>query len=213
VTSELMLDLFARYVLEPGERIESTRVWPGGSAVAVHTDARSFRIRPNSGLLLREAPWVEAVVLARRVDLEIGGRPETHAVVAEVGGGAVYLNDAGQVAELGPRVHRDLDPRAYAEVLVEYHPWSRAWPTLILDRAQLRSQFGHPELPDAEPPSVRPTQTGLELSFLSAAVSAPQYAKGDLTVYAWTVDVPRDAPARWRRRPMLEGVSLEPAQR
>src|SRR4029453_2754344 len=134
--------------------------------------------------------------------LELEGQPETHAILVETGRGALYLNDPATVADLGRRLHTGLDPAAYAQVLVEYPPWSRASRALIRSRTQLREWFGNPDLPECEPPSLRSTGEGLELSFCSsAAYAVEQYGPSALDVYAWQVEAPPDAPARWQRRP------------
>jgi hypothetical protein len=70
-----------------------------------------------------------------------------HGFLLVVDGGVVFLNDAGQMAELGRRLGSDLSAAAYAEVLARFHgpardtwliaswkaltsfPWSPARPT------------------------------------------------------------------------------------
>jgi len=214
VTNERMVDLLGRHVLWSDERIERTKEWPGHGGVAVTTDQRYFVLELDRRLLIGQAPGIDGVVLVTREDLEVEGLPETFGLLALAGGGSVYLNDPAAVAELGRRLAGGLDPLAFAQVLVEWHPWTSAVRYVLAGRDQLARSSGRADLPVFEPPRIRPAEDGVVLSFFSAY----QYATAlggarQLDVFEWTVTVPAGESARWDRRPVLESVPLETTPR
>lgn len=213
VANELMVSLLGQYVLWGDERIERTKEWPGQGGVAVTTSQRYFLLELDTRLLIGQAPGMAGVVVATRQDLELEGLPETFGLLVLVGGESVYLNDPAAVAGLGRGLESGLDPVAFAQILVEWHPWTSAVRYVLAERDQLSRATGRSDLPRYEPPMVRPTGTGVELSFFSAE-QYPTALGGSrqLDVFEWTVTVPSGGPAQWNRRPVLENVPLEPSR-
>lgn len=200
----LMLRLCARYVLRDGERIERAREWPGRVAALVHTDAgRVFLVEPSTDLALARAPWVAEVVVAQ-LQADCGGPAGEGAFVVFSDGRAMSLTDPGAVAYLAGALHTGMDPVAYAEVLLRWHPWTRAERGLGL-RPDEPSGQGAPA--DLAPPVLEPSGSGRRLVFHSWS----RYAHGPhgalrLDAHEWTVDVPYEGLAHWSRRPVVGSV-------
>jgi hypothetical protein len=174
-----LLELFDRYGRR-GEQVRSVTRWPDG--VLVQTDRRLLSIRVDrAGLAAARAPWVAALVLIEREDTGGHGARETDAVLVGTDGREHHLNDPAVVAGLGAH----LDPSAYAEVLVSYHPWTA----------------GRRELDPSRPPAVRPVAGGRQLTFFSTETWSPAPgAPPRGAVYSWTVDLPADGATHWDRR-------------
>jgi hypothetical protein len=207
ITNDVLLDLLRRHVLWPGEQIKGVKDWPGEVGVAVTTSQRYFSVDVDHRMLLGQAPWVAGVVIATRGDLEYEGLPETDGVLVLGDGRSVSLTDPDAVAELGRRLESDLDPAAFAEVLVAWHPWTTAATSVLLERDQLRRQLDRPDLPTFEPPQLYPVDGGLVLTFFSSMLHVHDLGANTLlTVYEWTVLVPTGSPARWERRAVLDAV-------
>jgi hypothetical protein len=207
ITNSLMIDLLRRHVLWPGEQIERIKEWPGDVAVAVTTDQRYFRMKPDTRMSVGQVPWASGLVIATRGDLEYEGLPETEGILLLADGASVHLNDPQAVAQLGRQLGSDLDPVAFAEVLVAWHPWTTAATSLLLEPDQLRHELDRPDLPTFAPPVLRAVDGGVVLTFFSSMLHARDLGANTLlTVYEWTVLVPTGSPARWERRVVLDAV-------
>jgi hypothetical protein len=179
VGNEELVELFDRYARLPGEQVEQLTSWSGVTGVLVRTDRRllSLRVDP-AALSAAKEPWVAALVVLEREDLLGHGEHETHAVLLGRDGRDHHLNDPAAVAALGAH----LDPAAFAEILVAYHPWSPA-------RRELSTE-----------PAVTRVAGGRRMTFWSTEVSAP--APGALlrtAAFRWQVELPDGGPARWDR--------------
>jgi hypothetical protein len=207
ITNDVLIDLLRRHVLQPGEQIERTKEWPGDIAVAVTTNQRYFRVKPDTSMLASQSPWVSGLVIATRGDLEYEGLPETDGILVLADGASVYLNDPAAVAELGRWLESDLDPVAFAEILVAWHPWTTAATEVIVEPDQVQRALDRSDLPTFEPPTISPIDGGLVLTFFSSMLHARDLGANTLlTVYEWTVLIPTGEPARWERRVVLDAV-------
>lgn len=204
----LLLELYAHHVLRPGEQVDRVTRWPGRVGALVRTTAgRADLVAPSAGLRLREAPWVDEVVVAEPMGDCASGRGGERAFVVFHDGRSLSLSDPGAVAYLAGALHSGLDPVAYAEVLVRWHPWSAARRGLVLHPGELREQAGRRDLPDLPPPVVETTETGRRLRFSSwSRYARVPGGRPHLDAVTWAVDVPYEGLARWTRSLVLEGV-------
>ena len=140
ITNDVLLDVLRRHVLVPGEQIEQIKEWPGEVAVAVTTNQRYFRVTAGQPNARGAGSLGRGVVIATRGDIEYEGLPETDGVLVLADGASVYLDDPAAVAELGRRLGLDLDPAAFAEILVQWHPWTTAATAVMLEPDQVRGR-------------------------------------------------------------------------
>lgn len=210
INNEILLELFKRYVQYEGEQVKNVKTWPNSVGVVVETDGRFLSIRDDKEfLLIGQAPWVDAVAVVEREDVFTHGQHETDTIVVATDARGYYLNDATVVAELGQRVFTDLDPAAYAEVLVTYHPWSIARRELVRAADHLSERLGIPDGPEVAPLTEIEINNGMALSFFSTTVYAPSIGASLLCdVYQWRVDIPRDGNAVWGRRLVAEKLPV-----
>jgi hypothetical protein len=210
VDNEQMLDAVRHHVLHASERIENVHEWPGQSGLVVYTSSRDFAVALDRRMLISRAEWVAGLVVATREDVETEGLPETYGVLLLTDGSAIDLSDERAVSEIGRRVGSDLDPVAFAEILVAWHPWATAVTAVILERGQVQRALGRSDLPTFEPPMLSPIDGGLVLTFFSSMLHSRELGgKTRLTVYEWTVLVPTGGEARWERRAVLDGVPAD----
>jgi hypothetical protein len=73
VAAALLVDLARRYVLGPDEPITWMREFPDGPAVDIEAAERSYSLRVARNWLVEREPWVDAVVVVRRDDLDVDG--------------------------------------------------------------------------------------------------------------------------------------------
>ncbi len=213
-TNAVILDLMKRHVLWEDEEVERVRYWPDGLALTTSIGRHMVAGSEPDAWLVSQEEWVDDVVIANRDDLIVyggGGNPvERHGFLLLADGGDVYVNDAVAVAELGRRLAGDINPMAYAELLVEFHPYSSAVRKVLSRPDELRQLIGHEDVPDIEPPRVRQTPAGLTLIFSSTC----QYrwpAEGPLLdLMTWTVQVPAGEPAQWETRIVAQRIRLYP---
>lgn len=209
-SNAVILDLMKRHVLWDDEEVERVREWPDGLALTTRLRHFVAGSEPDDWLVSRE-DWVDDVVIATRDDLIIEGQPERFGFLLLSGGGDVYLNDEAAVAELGRRLADGIDPVAYAEILVQLHPYSSAVRAVLTESDQLRRQFGQDDLPDVEPPRTERTPEGLALTFCSSCRYFRLIGGSPLLdLTEWTVTVPVGEPARWKSHLAVEGLRLDP---
>ena len=103
-----------------------------------------------------------------------------------------------------------MDPVGYAEILVQFHPYSSAVRGVVTGSGELRLRFGRDDLPEVEPPRARRTSEGLTVTFSSYARYRPTGGSPLLDLTEWTVEVPTGEPARWQTRLRSEGIRLDP---
>jgi len=205
----LLLDLCARHVLRPGEHPAHVTRWPGREGLLLRTTAaRAFLVLPSADLRLRSAPWVAEVVVAEPLDGCTGGASERGFAVF-TDGRSMSLNDPGAVAFLAGALHHGLDPLAYAEILLRWHPWTAADRGLVLHPGELRRQAARPDLPDLALPVLQAHRTGRRLHFASWSRHAQvPGGRPRVDAFAWTVDVPYEGRTRWTRSVVLAGVRV-----
>ncbi|GLY65838.1 hypothetical protein [Amycolatopsis taiwanensis] len=210
LNNEILLELFKHHVLDDDEVVRTVHTWPDSVGVAVQTDGRLLTIRDDPEfLLIGRAPWVDGLAVLEREDVFASGERETDAIVVTTDARRYHLNDEAVAVELAQRVSVDLDPMAYAQVLVAYHPWSTARRELLLDTGQLRAQFGITDGPPVEPLRQDETAVGVALTFFSATVHNPLLgARWRCDVYQWRVDIPRDGRVTWGRRLAAENLDV-----
>jgi hypothetical protein len=214
ITADLLVDLARRFVLRPDETVEWRKDFPDGPAVDLETADRSFSVRvTRNWLRVQQAPWVEAVVVVRRDDQNFEGQPPTDVILVPHDGAAVHLTDPDAVASLGTRLHRgDLDPAAYAEILVHCQ-WPGGWQKrLVLDPAAWRGEYpAEAPVPSVAAPRAWQDNGELFTSFFASRENAEVVGgRTVLDVTEWSVRVPRDAPATWELRPVATAVALMP---
>lgn len=204
----VILDLVKRHVLWDNEPVERVKEWPDG--LALTTPLRHFVAgsEPAEWLLSRE-DWVADVVIATRDDLVVEGTPERYGFLLLDGGGEVYLNDAAAVADLGRRLAEGMDPIGYAQVLVQFHPYSSATRAVLTEPDEVRRRFGDSALPEVDAPRVRQEPTGLTFTFASSIRYARSVGGAPLLdLKSWTVEVPNGEPAHWESRFVARELAL-----
>jgi hypothetical protein len=105
-----------------------------------------------------------------------------------------------------------MDPVAYAEILVGFHPYSSAYRAVITEPDGLRREFGQAELPDVAPPYSQLSAAGVTLTFSSFARYRWPGGAPMLDLSEWTVDAPTAAAATWESRLTATGLRLEGVQ-
>ena len=208
-SNEVILDLIRRHVLWEGEGVERVREWPDGLALTTRFRHFVAGSEPEDWVVSREE-WVDDVVIATRDDLIIHGQSERFGFLLLADGGDIYINDPAAVAELGRRLADGMDPVGYAQLLVQFHPYSSAVRAVVTEPDELRRRFGREDLPDVEPPRTRQTPDGLTLTFSSSTQHARPIVGSLLDLMEWTVTVPPGQPAQWESRLATEGIRLEP---
>jgi hypothetical protein len=136
-------------------------------------------------LRVERAPWVEAVVVARRDDRDVEGPRPRDVFLVGRDGAVLHVNDRTDAAALGARLHSDLDPYAYAEILVHCQ-----WPAALNGRVL------------ADPaPRIWYENTDLCLLFTAERDVVDGTGARAVTERAqWSVRAPVDAPAEWLHR-------------
>jgi len=212
-TNAVIVDLMKRYVLRADEEVERARLWPDGLALTTSIGRHMVAGSEPGAWLVSQEEWVDDVVIADRDDLIVcggGNPPERHAFLLLADGGDVYVNDPAAVAELGRRLAGDINPTAYAELLVEFHPYSSAVRKVLSRPDELRQLIGHEDVPDIEPPRVRQTQAGLLLTFSSTCQYRWPLEGPLLDLMTWTVQVPSGEPAQWKSQLVAQRLPLDP---
>ena len=204
--TDRVADALRRFVVGPDEPVE--REWVTPNAVTLQTPRYLYRAAP-ADWLISGAVWVDAAIRVL-AESDRGDLVPTFGLLFAGPGDPIYLNEVAAMAGLGRRLHTDLDPVAYAELLAELHfptgpedqPVSR--PTvvgkLILDAAQFAARF--PFVP-AEVLAARPhaMHAGgrITLTFQSyVRYLLPDFGSA-LDIYDWTVAAADGEPATWTR--------------
>lgn len=199
VTTASLVDLARRFVLRPGESVESVTEFADGPAAFVVTPARSLWIRSVRDWLAAERLlWVSAVVVVTREDQDAVPAHRRVFLLPD-DGDPVDLGDPAQVADLGRRV-RDgsLGAEAFAEILIECQ-----WPV-----GGVRVLVTDPERPPANPPAGADGLAKLqplrmwddEHDDRWVAFCALRAEEASTEVTLWSVRIPADGVARWVRR-------------
>jgi hypothetical protein len=214
ITTALLVELVRRFVLYQDEPIVWSRQFPDGPAVAVETTDRSFMVSVvRDWLLVEQAPWVAAVVVASRMDQVVEGAVLKFPFLVQSDGTAVDLDDARAVAALGMRLHRgDLDVAAYAELLVQCQ-WPGGWNArLVLDPVAWRGEYpAEAKLPQVEGMRTWREAGSLWIRFFGSRENTVVVGgRSVLDVAAWSVRAPVGEPATWAIRPVAEAVPVLP---
>lgn len=197
----VILELLKRHVLWDDEPVERLREWPDGIAVTTPLRHLSAGSEPGDWTISR-TDWVDDVVIATRDDLIVDGAPERFGFLMLTDGTCVYVNDQDALAALGRRLGADLDPLAYAELLVQFHPYSSA------HRSVLTEPIDGIDGVQVAPPELRQTPEGMTLRFTSSVQYRPPLSAPLLDLMAWTVTIPHGEPARWDSHPIAEGLRI-----
>lgn len=207
-SNETIIELLQRYVVRPGEQTVRVKHWPDG--IALTTELRHFVAGPEpADWSISNEQWVDDVVIAIRDDIIIEGQPERFGFVLLAGGGDIYLNDAGAVADLGRRLADGMNPLGYAEILVGFHPYSSATRAVVPESDGLRRAFNRSDLPQVAPLQLRRDPDGVALTFTSyARYSRTPAGAPLLDLTEWTVSVLNGEPASWESRRAVEGIRL-----
>jgi hypothetical protein len=209
-SNDTIVELMKRHVLREGEQVVRVKNWPDG--IALTTDLRHFVAGPEApAWAISTQPGVQDVVIATRDDLLVEGQPEQFGFVLLADGNVVYLNDAAAVADLGTRLTDGLDPRAYAQILVAFHPYSSAYRAPLSEPDELRRVLGDDGLPEVEPLRLTDTADGVRLTFTSFVRYTRPGGAPQVDLLEWTVDAAPGQPARWKTRQTATGITLAPA--
>lgn len=212
-SNAVIVELLKRHVLRPDEQVVRVRNWPDGMALTTSLGRHLVGGSESPSWLVSREEWVDDVVIVDRDDLIIegGGNPaERHGFLMLADGRHVYLNDSVAVAELGRRLDGGINPTAYAEVLVEFHPYGSAIRTVLSEPDTLRKLIGHDDVPDIEPPRLARTPAGLVLTFGSACQYRWPLEGPLLDLVTWTVRVPTGGLARWESQYVARRLQLDP---
>ena len=212
-TNDVIIELLRRHVLRPDEQVERVRHWPDGLAMTTSTGRHLVAGSEAANWLVSSEAWIDDVVIADRDDLIVndGATPaERHGFLMLADGGDIYVNDPVAVGELGRRLPDGLNPTAFAELLVEFQPYTSAVCKVLSEPAELRQLIGHDDIPNIEPPRLAPNSSGLVLTF-SSICRYRWPAEGPLLdVMAWTVVVPSGEAARWTSERLARRLRLDP---
>jgi hypothetical protein len=209
VTPDAVARLLGRHILWPEESLEAVHDL-GDGTIGVETRWRQFAVESQRDeWAVGWADDIADVIVATRLDLLIHGQPERFAVVVLADGTEVYANEPSALAAFGSRVPDRLDPSAFAELLVQLHPYSSATRAVLVETDALRYGYGRADLPDVDPLRVETTPDGVQLRFCSSIAYRTPLAGPRLDVAAWTVTVPADAPASWETHLIHERIPLE----
>ena len=200
-----ILELMRHHVLWPDEPIERVREWPDG--VALTTPMRHFVAGSEpAGWAATRADWVTDLILATRDDLIVHGEPERFGFLLPANGAEIYLNDSEQLAELGRRVPDQLDPIAYAELVVSFHTYSSAVRRVITDPVTLYERYDPEDLPPVQLPRLDRGDGTIVLTF-AVSIEYRRPIVGELLdLSAWTVTIPGSRPARWESELIAERI-------
>jgi hypothetical protein len=211
LTGDECVELFQQHLMYDDERVQNAFTAPGGRELLVQTTGGEFTLRViPSFLRIGAAGWVRSLLVVEHDHIRAAGRPQDDVLAVGSDGSVLHLNSEPVAAELGKRLYDDLDPAAYAEILVKYHPWSSAWCDVITEPDRVRREWGYPEIPDVAVPRVIRQGTGLRLSFHSSGIYQHGVAAARmLKINSWTVDVWRDQPARWQSSTLVRDIMLD----
>jgi hypothetical protein len=208
--NDTIVELMKRHVLWDDEPVVRVRNWPDG--LALTTEFRHFVAGSSAQAdwLIGAEDWVEDIVVATRDDLMLEGQRERFGFLLRADGSEVYLNDRAAVADLGRRLADGMDPVAYAEILVQLHPYSSAIRSVLVAPDQLRKIYRQQDLPIIETPAVRQSPDGLHLTFVSSSRYRRPGGAPLLDLTKWSVRVPADGPATWTSLLSSKGIQLDP---
>jgi hypothetical protein len=207
-----MVELIRSHVLREAEQVVWVENRPDGISLA--TDRRHFVAGSASPeWSVSNEDWVDDVVIAIRDDVIVHGQAERFAFLVLSDGDCVYINDREAVADLGRRLVDGMDPVAYAQLLVAFHPYSSALGGVLTEADGLRRAFGQPDLPDVEPLRWQRAPDGLTLTFSSFVRYVRPGESPMVDVLEWQVEVPPGQPARWTARNTETGLHLEQGER
>lgn len=214
ITTELLADLLRRFVLLDDETIVWSKEFPDGPAIDVETTDRFFSVKVvRDWLLVEQAPWVDAVVLASREDQQVEGAPPRYLFLVPRDGTPLRLDDPLAAAALGKRVYRgELEVTAYAELLVQCQ-WPGGWlRRLVLDPVAWRGEYpAEARLPPVEAVHTWHEEATLWIRFFASRENTRVVGgRSVLDVAAWSVRAPADEPATWEIRLVAEAVPLRP---
>jgi hypothetical protein len=201
--------LLSRHVLYDDEGID--QIESAEDRVTVSTRIRRFTVRSELGewLVGRES-WVSDFVVATRADLHVQGQPERFGFLLPTNAGPeVYVNDVDAMAHLGTALPDSIDTLAYAELLVQFHPYTSAIATLLTQTDDLRQLFGLDGLPDVRPFEIERAAEGVTLTFSSCVRYRMPASFPQLDVFDWRVTAGPGRPADWESAVVAEGLSLD----
>jgi hypothetical protein len=211
-SNETIVELIKGHVLQDAEQVVRVKNWPDG--LALTTDRRHFVAGSESPeWSVSNEEWVDDVVIATRDDLIVEGQPERFGFLVLSDGGYIYVNDRDAVADLGRRLADGMDPEAYAQILVAFHPYSSALRGVLTEADGLRQALGQPDLPDVAPLTLQRSSDGVTLTFSSFVRYVRPGESPMVDVLEWQVEVPTGQPARWSARNTETGLRLEQAER
>lgn len=209
LTTDAVASLLDRHVIWPDESLVGIDDL-GDGMIGVQTTLREFAVESQrDAWLVGDAADVADMIVATRLDLHIHGQPERFAVALLADGTQVYVNDPAALAGFGSRVPDRLDPTAFAELLVQFHPYSSAARAVLVEADGLRHGYGRDDLPEVDPLRVEFDGDDVRVHFCSSIAYRTALSGPLLDVAAWTIAVPVDAPATWRTHLVHERITLE----
>ncbi|MEV6905851.1 hypothetical protein [Amycolatopsis sp. NPDC051071] len=206
------VELFQKHLMYKDERVEKAFIGASGRELFLSTNNGDFSLRLTPGFLrIGGAEWVRQLLVVTDESIQAAGRPQEEVLVICHDGSVLHVNAEPVAAELGRRLYDDdLDPAAFAEILVKFHPWSSAWCDVITEPDRVRKEWGYPEIPDVAVPRVSRQGTGLRLSFHSSGIYQHGRASARmLKISSWTANIWRDQPARWQSELVVRDIMLD----
>lgn len=203
----VLTDLMTSHVLDGDETITDFEERPDGATVA--TEHRRFTVtyEPDRWAVGRE-PWLSDLVIATRDDVHVHGQPERFGFLIPTGAEEIFVNDADAVARLGANLLDGMHPVGYAELLVQFHPYSSATRNVLVATDDLREMFALADLPDVTPLELAHDGDAATLTFESCVRYRRPGTLALLDIYEWRVDVPAGGPAAWTSQLAVEGIVL-----
>jgi hypothetical protein len=202
---DFVLDMLREHILLPPVSIAN--VIDRHDQITVFTDGGLYTARYDTSSWIGKAPtriarepFVDKYLVIHDESVEDPDIWPVYGFLLLVDGGVLFLNDEGQMAELGKRLGGDLSAEAYAEVLARFHgPRTGYMGHLVVgDRDQVKTEPGAADLSELHAPLLSRGADGYTLTFYS--VDHPRHV-GDqrvVEVCRWTAIVTDGEPARWR---------------
>ncbi|MDG4772620.1 hypothetical protein [Solwaraspora sp. WMMD792] len=220
--ADRVVEALRRHVFQPGEDVAKRFAEPERVTVLSTTQAL-YEAEP-AGWRIGTAAWVDSAVRVAR-DSSLENFVATYGFVFSRDGGALFLNDAAAIRELGRGLGAGLDPLAYAELLAELYSGQRIDDPVVFSFAATAGfrpgwliadveEFLRKH-PSVDPSLVSPPRASQEggvsrIDFLSHNYYLVEFGAA-IDIYRWTVTAPAGQPASWVREPVAQRLTLPPS--
>jgi hypothetical protein len=163
----------------------------------------------GSGWLLAGAPFVKHLALVEYLGVEACAAGPLRVFAVLDTDEALDLTEPASMAGLGTRLHEGLSPAAFGQALARLHSAtyrSDRGATIVRDIHDVDPSFRGRGISAVHPPRATRTDDLIRLSFWVNRWHASEgyLPPPVLALERWTVEAPRDAPARWESAPGYE---------